>query len=431
MGRMPSDNTVAEYAIQRALKELRQGRKQSARSWALRAISLQPDLEEPWLIMAAVASPQAGIQFYQEALRINPASQRAQQGLNDLHRQLQKTSGQNLNPRTSLLKSKAIVSTTPGLLPPIQSEQVRSILMKKKPRQATQLRYKHRWGLLLIAPWLIGLILFKLAPILATFGISFTDFFLLTPNEFKFVGLKNYINLFQDPNLVTAFIGTFKLALIVIPIQVIAAILLASLLNDERLRMKNTLRVLFFLPSIIPSAAALFMWQGFVNPRSGWLNPLILNPLGLAKYVHFTSRGATPSLMILATFWSIGPGFLIILGAMQGIPTDVFEAALVDGATRLRRFFSITLPLITPAIFFTLILNLTAIFGGAILLDRGYNFNSNLSSVDTYLYFILFNTFRLGSAASLAWIFFIFMLVLVLVLFITSKYWVYFPDQEN
>ena len=432
MGRMPSDHTVAEYAIQKALKELRQGRKQSARSWALRAISLQPDLEEPWLIMATVASPQAGIQFYQEALRINPASQRAQQGLNDLRRQLQRTSGQNLPPRTPPVKNKAFVPSMTGSLSPIPSERKRAIpITKKKTRQTTQLRYKHKWGLILIAPWLIGLILFKVAPILATFGISFTDFFLLTPNEFKFVGLKNYISLFQDPNLVTAFIGTFKLALIVIPIQVIAAILLASLLNDERLHMKNTLRVLFFLPSIIPSAAALFMWQGFVNPRSGWLNPLFLNPLGLAKYVHFTSRGATPSLMILATFWSIGPGFLIILGAMQGIPTDIFEAALVDGATRLRRFFSITLPMITPAIFFTLILNLTAIFGGAILLDRGYNFNSNLSSVDTYLYFILFNTFRLGSAASLAWIFFIFMLVLVLVLFITSKYWVYFPDQEN
>ena len=104
---------------------------------------------------------------------------------------------------------------------------------------------------------------------------------------------------------------------------------------------------------------------------------------------------------------------------------------MVDGANRLRRFFSITLPMVTPAIFFTLILNLTAIFGGAILLDRGNTFNSSLSSVDTYLYYILFGTFRLGSAASLAWIFFIFMLALVLFLFATSKRWVYFPDREN
>jgi multiple sugar transport system permease protein len=247
----------------------------------------------------------------------------------------------------------------------------------------------------------------------------------------SFVGLKNYIDLFRDPNLWSAFLGTFKLALIVIPLQTAAAILLASLLNDEKLRMKDTLRVLFFLPSIIPSAAAVFMWQGFTNARSGWLNALFLNPLGLSKYIHFTNRGDTPSLLILATLWSIGPGFMIIMGAMQGIPLEIFEVALVDGANRLRRFFSITLPLVTPAIFFTLILNLTAVFGGAILLDRGYGFNSNLSSVDNYLYFLLFNSFRLGSAASLAWIFFIFLLVLVLVLFATSRRWVYFPDRDN
>jgi multiple sugar transport system permease protein len=213
---------------------------------------------------------------------------------------------------------------------------------------------------------------------------------------------------------------------------VIGAILLASLLNDKRLRMKNTLRVLFFLPSIISSVASLFMWEGFLSPTSGWLYSMFLNPLGLAKFIHISTRGAeAPTYLILVTLWSIGPGFLIILGAMQGIPLDIFEAALVDGATRLQRFFSITLPMITPAIFFALILNLTAIFGGPILLDRGNTFNSSISSVDSYLYYQLFGTFQLGFAASLAWIFFIFMLILVIALFVTSKYWVYFPDQEK
>ena len=419
---MPTDRTIAEYAIQNALKELRLGRKQAARSWAQRAILLAPNLEEPWLILAELASPHASMEFYQEALKINPESQRARQGFNDSLKRLQRP-GQFLPLPTNLPANNLSIQSESQASTPLPE--------KKKPHQATQLHYKRRWGLILIAPWLVGLVLFKLAPILATLVISFTDFFLLTPDQLSFVGLKNYIVLFKDPNLVTAFIGTFKLALIVIPIQVIAAILLASLLSNPKLRIKNTLRVLFFLPSIIPSVAAMFMWQGFVNPRSGWLNPLFLNPLGLAKFVHFSTRGSTPSLLILATFWSIGPGFLIIMGAMQGIPTDIYEAAMVDGAARLRRFFSITLPMVTPAIFFTLILNLTAIFGGAILMDRGNTFNSSLSSVDTYLYYILFGTFRLGSASSLAWIFFIFMLALVLILFATSKRWVYFPDREN
>ena len=302
---------------------------------------------------------------------------------------------------------------------------------KPTRRHVSLARSKYRWGLLLISPWVVGFILFKLAPILATLVISFTNFYFLTPDKIGFVGLKNYINLFQDPRLGVAFLGTIKLALIAIPIQTIAAILLASLLSNQTLRLRDTLRVLFFVPSIIPSAATMFMWQGFLNPKTGWLNPLLLNPLGLAKYVQIPTRGSNPTLLILSTFWSIGPGFLIIMGAMQGIPTDIYESVQVDGAGRLRRFFSITLPMISPAIFFTLILNLTAIFGGAILLDRGTSFNSGLSSVDSYLYSIMFGTFKLGEAASLAWIFFIFMLVLVSILFATSKRWVFFPDQEN
>jgi ABC-type sugar transport system permease subunit len=307
----------------------------------------------------------------------------------------------------------------------------RSPSAPKTARRLSLARDKRLWGLLLIAPWIIGLALFKLAPILATLVISFTNFHFLEPDQVRFIGLKNYIDLLQDPNLGTAFLGTIKLGLIVIPLQTGAAILLASLLSGERLRMKDTLRVLFFLPSIIPSAATLFMWQGFVNPKTGWLNPLLLNPLGLSHYVHLSARRGDPTLLILATFWSIGPGFLIMMGAMQGIPADIYEAVLVDGGGRLRRFFSITLPLITPAIFFTLILNLTAIFGGAILLDRGTSFNSSLSSVDSYLYAIMFRNFHLGAASALAWIFFLFMLAVVTILFVTSRWWVYFPDQEN
>jgi ABC-type sugar transport system permease subunit len=301
----------------------------------------------------------------------------------------------------------------------------------KRIHRLSLARDRRLWGFLLISPWIIGLVLFKLAPILATLVISFTNFHFLEPDQVRFIGLQNYINLFRDPNLGTAFLGTIKLGLIVIPLQTGAAILLASLLSSERLRMKDTLRVLFFLPSIIPSAATLFMWQGFVNPKTGWLNPLLLDPLGLSQFVHLSARRGDPTLLILATFWSIGPGFLIMMGAMQGIPADIYEAVLVDGGGRLRRFFSITLPLITPAIFFTLILNLTAIFGGSILLDRGTSFNSSLSSVDSYLYSIMFRNFHLGAASSLAWIFFLFMLAVVTVLFVTSKWWVYFPDQGN
>jgi multiple sugar transport system permease protein len=192
------------------------------------------------------------------------------------------------------------------------------------------------------------------------------------------------------------------------------------------------MRVLFFLPSIIPSFAATLMWSGFVNPSTGWLSRLILSPLGF-EGLNLFSRFDTPaeSLFIFSSLWAAGPGFLIMMGAMQGISPDIYEAAWIDGAGRLTRFFRMTLPLISPAIFFSLVLNLTAAFGGGILLDRGSYYRTSFSSFDSYVTYVLFDLFQMGYASSLAWVFFIFVLVVVLILFGTSKRWVYFPDREE
>ncbi len=433
---MTQASIPAGQALKHSYEALRAGNKQSARRWAQVVIGQAPDMEEPWLVLAAVACPNASLAYLERALVINPDSPRALKGLEWARERANREITQPERQKGVPVPASAEPPTQPN--PAIQKVQAASISAPAFPAARTKSahrphpsRDKRLWGLLLISPWLIGLLVFKLAPLFATLGISFTDFYLLEPGKMSFVGFKNFIDLFKDPYMYSAFLGTLKLALIVIPIQTAAAILLAALLSNEKLRLKDTLRVLFFLPSIIPATAAMFMFDGFVDPRTGWLNALILNPLGLAKYINFGLDGPLALLPILTTLWSIGPGFMIIIGVMQGIPTDIFEAALVDGANRLRRFFSITLPLITPAIFFTLILNLTAVFGGSLLLDRGSAVYSNRSSVDNYLYFLLFNSFRLGAASSLAWIFFIFLLVLVIVLFITSKRWVYFPDQDN
>ena len=287
------------------------------------------------------------------------------------------------------------------------------------------------WGLWLISPWLLGLLLFKLVPIVGSFALSLTNMFLLEPDQAQFVGLKNYIDTFRDPNVGVVFITTVKLALILVPLQTGFSILIATLLSNKKLLMKNSMRALFFIPSIIPSAANVYMWRGFVNPTTGWLNRLILDPLGLERLNIFAGRGAGQALFILSMLWTIGPSILINMGAIQSIPSELHEAAKIDGAGYWRRWWAITLPLITPAIFFTLILNLTAVFSGALILDRGYNHNSGLSSYDQYIYFMLFRAFKLGAASSLAWVFFVFVMLVVLVLFITSKRWVYFPEAQD
>jgi multiple sugar transport system permease protein len=299
-------------------------------------------------------------------------------------------------------------------------------------RPSVETRFKGKIGLMLISLWLVGLLLFKLGPILASLVLSFTDFHLLTPEQTQFVGLENYRILFRDQQARDSLIQTVRLALIIIPLQTFVSIIFAALLSSERLLAKNTMRTLFFLPSIIPAFAAALMWQGFVNPSTGWLNRLFLEPFGLEALNHLSGRGASQQpLFIISSLWTIGPSILIMMGSMQGISPEIYEAARIDGAGRFTRFFKITMPLITPAIFFSLVLNLTAVFGGAILLDRGNRWRSGATSYDGYINFTLFTLFKLGSASSMAWVFFVIVLIVVLILFGTSKKWVYFPDREG
>lgn len=285
-------------------------------------------------------------------------------------------------------------------------------------------------GLLLIAPWFIGLILFKLLPILASLVISFTDFHMLTPGETQFIGFANYLRFFTDEAAGYVLFATIAMALGTIPMQLLASIGLAALLAQPRLRGRTWLRTLFFLPSIIPSIAITFMWFGFTNPQTGWLARFILEPLGLGASGLF-AEGATNFLFAISSLWSIGPGMLIMLGAIQGINPELHEAARVDGAGPFVRFFSITLPMISPAVFFALVIDLIAVFGGVVLLDRGNAFSGGASPYDGYLSYVMFTRLDLGYAATLAWMFFLAVIAATVALFRSARSWVFFPDSER
>lgn len=303
--------------------------------------------------------------------------------------------------------------------------------MRRRPYKPPRLRYDKTFGLMLIMPWLIGVVLFKLLPILASLVISFTDFHMLTPNETQFIGLQNYAEFFRDRRAGYVLFQTIAVALTTIPLQILASLFLAALLNSPRLKARTALRTLFFVPSIIPSIAILFMWLGFTDPTTGWLNRLIIQPLGLGGFNDVYSEGARSFFFGISSLWSIGPGMLIMLGAMQSMSPEVHEAARVDGAGPFLRFFAITLPLISPAIFFALVINLIAVFGGVILLDRGNAFSGGSSPYDSYISRQMFDEWNFGYAAGLAWIFFVLVMITIIVLFSTSRRWVYFPDREN
>lgn len=280
-------------------------------------------------------------------------------------------------------------------------------------------------GLLFMSPWMIGFVLLKLVPILAALAFSFTNFYMLEPEKTQFIGLKNYVEILKDPAAGASIFGSLGNFLFIVPIEMLAALALAVIVSSARLRNKLVLRTLFFVPSIIPAIAVLFIVTGLADPRFGWINLLILEPLNLP------SSSLSNMFPIILALWSIGPGFIIMLSAIQSIPREIIEAARVDGAGPIIRLFFITLPMISPAIFFSLIINMTNAFGGVVLLDRGLPFNQSLSPMESYITFQMFGLAKLGYASALSWVMFIMVMVVIVALFRSARYWVYFPAEGD
>ncbi len=280
-------------------------------------------------------------------------------------------------------------------------------------------------GLVFMSPWIIGFILLKLVPILAALAFSLTNFYMLDPHQTQFVGLKNYLDILHDTVAGASLFGSIGNFLFIVPFQMVTALALALIVSSARLKNKLLLRTLFFLPSIIPAVAILSIMNGLADPRSGWLNRLILEPLNLPS----SNLGAL--FPIVLALWSIGPTFIIMLSAIQSIPTEIIEAARVDGAGPIIRLFSIVLPMISPAIFFSLVINMTNAFGGVVLLDRGLPFSQSLSPMESYITQQMFSFGRLGYASALAWVMLLVVMGIILVIFRSARYWVYFPREGD
>lgn len=281
-------------------------------------------------------------------------------------------------------------------------------------------------GLLFLSPWLLGFLLFKLVPILTALGFSFTNFDMLNPDATRFIGLGNYLAFFRDQRAGASMFGSIGYFVLAVPLEMVVALALALIFTSEGLRGKRILRTLFFMPSIIPAIAIFFIVAGLASPNSGWIDRLILQPLGLPPLV-----GVFSIFPVILALWTIGPGFLIMLGAMQSVPKEIYEAARVDGAGPITRLFSITLPMISPAIFFSLVINTISSFGGVALLDRGLPYSQSLSPMESYINYQMFSLTNLGYASALAWVMFIVVMIVTVAIFRTARYWVHFPEEED
>lgn len=290
------------------------------------------------------------------------------------------------------------------------------------------------WGYAFIGPWIVGLLLFTLGPMLASLVLSLTDFNLVKPEGTHFVGLDNYVRLTTDPTIGQSLVATFKFALFAIPLTMGASLGFAVLLNHPKLPFKGPLRALVYMPVMIPLVASTLVWLGFLNTETGWLNA-ILGAIGLPRINWINSEVWVYPALSLIGLWGIGNFMLINIAGLQSVPTELYEAARMDGAGAWTQFRRITIPLISPVLLYNLVISLIGTFqyftqAFVITNGRGDPNNATLfMNLVLYREGFVFN--HMGYAAAIAWLLFVIVLVLTLVLFGLARRRVYYAGGER
>jgi len=291
-------------------------------------------------------------------------------------------------------------------------------------------RYEELMAYLLISPWIIGFLWFILGPMVTSLGLSFADTDMFT---IKFVGFDNYIRLLSTDVTISLFwkslYNTAYYVFLSIPLVMVIGFMIAVLLNQE-IAARGFYRIIYYLPSVIPGIAVSLLWLWLFHPEYGLLN-WFLSLVGIPGLRWlFDARTAKPALVLMSV-WGAGGNLLVFLAGLQGIPTQLYEAATIDGASSWRRFISITLPMISPTMFFVLVTNIIGsfqIFTNVFVMTDGGPANATLMYV-LYLYKLAFRQYRMGFASALAWVFFIIILLLTALIFKSSNAWVYYETE--
>ena len=286
--------------------------------------------------------------------------------------------------------------------------------------------WKRNRGFIYILPWLIGFLVFKLYPFTRSIYYSFQTYNMMSAP--KFVGFKNYIDIFTaDKFFGTSFWITVKYVLMVVPTKLLIALLVALMLSRST-RVSYALRSIYYLPSILGGSVAVAMIWKVVFSESGVLNN-ILSVVGVKGPAWFSPQLALFTLGLL-NIWQFGSTMVLFLAAIKAVPQDLYDAATVDGAGKMRTFFNITLPMISSIFFFNLLMGLVNTFQeftGTLLITQG----GPLKSTYLYGYMLYENAFlnyKMGYACAESWVLFAVIMVLTVFIFRTQKYWTYYED---
>ncbi|MFR6330682.1 MAG: carbohydrate ABC transporter permease [Eisenbergiella sp.] len=283
-------------------------------------------------------------------------------------------------------------------------------------------------GYLFLLPWLIGFFCLTLIPMVASLFFSFTQYDMLTPAIP--VGIKNYVSLFEDARFINSLKVTFKYVIVSVPLQLAFALLIALMLKKNRRGVK-VYRAMYYLPSLFGGSVAVsILWRQLFN-KEGVFNQ-ILAAFGVeGKNWIATPSSALNTLIVLAV-WQFGASMVIFLVSLKQIPEDYYEAATLDGAGRVAQFFKITLPLLTPMVFFNIVMqviNAFQSFNSAYIISNGTGgpLDSTLF-YSLYLYIKAFNHFQMGYASAMAWILLVIIAAVTGLMFLFAKFWVFYDD---
>lgn len=288
---------------------------------------------------------------------------------------------------------------------------------------------KHmRWGWFFIAPYLIGFTVFTLSAVIFSGYLSFTDYNIFNPPEW--VGLKNYINALTDPEVWTSFRNVFVYGILTEFLQLFLGCIVAVALN-QKIKGMGAFRTMFFLPVLTPMVAVSFVWSYMYNPSYGIFN-YILSFIGLGPFSYTFSSNwfeFVVGVSLMNVWKGLGYTSLYLLGGLQNISQDVMEAADIDGAGPIRKFFSITVPLLTPTLYFLLVIgviNAMQIFDPFYVMATNANTGADVKVIGSLIYNNAFIYNKLGLASAISWIAFAVMAVLTWLQKYIEKRYVYY-----
>ncbi|WP_296030149.1 sugar ABC transporter permease [uncultured Treponema sp.] len=298
------------------------------------------------------------------------------------------------------------------------------------------LKRQQLWGFIFIAPWLIGFLVFYAGPMVVSLIYSFLDYNLIQPELTKFVGIGNWRRaILEDKQILMSIYRILEYTIISLPLSLVFSLFAAVLLNNKYLLGKKLFRALYYIPTMVPLVATVIIWKGILNEQTGWVNLMIKGTVGGEGLRWLASTKLVYISYAFIGLWGVGNTIVILLAGLQGIPQSLYEASYIDGANGWQRMTRITIPMITPILFYNIITGVVGMmqyFLVPMVINQGSGYPEGMTNFPMVLFYRhAFSYFNMGYAAVIAWFIFVLGLIFTLILFGTSKGWVFYADSKN